>query len=506
MTTTVEVKARQADIGEPPPFAYREVAAVTALAAIALFASIGRYGFFGDEMYFVAAGRRLALGYADQGVLVPAIARVMDVLAPGSLVALRIPAVLVTLAAVVISALIAREMGGSRAAQVLTATAYATSTFLLVQGTVLATNTIDTALWVLITWLLIRWVRTRRDGLLLWAGVATAIDMQVKWLIPFFWISVAVAVLLAGPREMLRRPALWAGAAISVAVTVPTLIWQAARGWPQLGMGAAVSHEQDSIGGRYTFVPIALIAAGVLGAMLLTVGVFALLRAPALRPWRFIGLVLLFLVVLFVITNGRPYYAVGCYAAVIAAGAVWWTRDAARWRAIVAIVLSVVSAAVVIFTLPWQPESTIEPVESDTQAGLSIGLYGKFGWPELRDGAAAAYRALPEPERSRAVIIADSYWQASALDVEREKYGLPAVYSPNRGFGYFGTPPDSATTVLWIGGKEADVRALFGTVTPIGRVDARLGIPELARDVTIWRCDQPRTPWSQSWKGMLRLN
>ncbi|WP_280373360.1 hypothetical protein [Nocardia abscessus] len=98
-----------------PPFALGGVGAVAALAAPALLASIGRYGFFGDELYFIAAGRRPAVGYADQGPLLPLIARTMDLLAPDSLVALRLPAVLVTVAAVVVAAQIAREFGGGRA-------------------------------------------------------------------------------------------------------------------------------------------------------------------------------------------------------------------------------------------------------------------------------------------------------------------------------------------------------------------------------------------------------
>lgn len=169
MTTTVNTPAPQSDSRDDrPPFATLPIALVVAAAAVALLLSIGRYGFFGDELYFLSAGRRLAASYADQGPALPAIARLMDLIAPGSLVAQRIPAVLSTLAAIVVSAQLAREFGGSRGAQTLSALAYAGSPFLLVQGTQLSTNTIDTALWVLIGWLVVRWVRTRRDHLLLW--------------------------------------------------------------------------------------------------------------------------------------------------------------------------------------------------------------------------------------------------------------------------------------------------------------------------------------------------
>ncbi|WP_238815387.1 glycosyltransferase family 39 protein [Nocardia brasiliensis] len=507
MTEVALHREPRPDMREPlPPFAFAGVGAIALAATIGLIAALDRYGFFGDELYFVSAGRRLAPSYADQGPLLPAIARLMDLIAPGSVVAQRIPALLVTIAAIVLSAQIAREFGGSRTAQVLTAAAYATSPFLLVQGTQLATNTIDTALWVLISWLLIRWVRTRRDALLLWAALATAVDMQVKWLIPFFWVAVAIGVLCYGPRELLRRPALWSGAALVLLVTVPSLLWQAAHGWPQLRLGAVIAQEQATIGGRYAWLPLALIMAGLLGALLLSYGIVVLFRWEPLRQYRFLALLPIVLAVVFIVTDGRPYYAVGCYAAIMAAGAVHWTAHWARWRTVVTIPVVVLSAGIVYFSLPFTPESEIEPARSDADVGLNLSIYGRNGWPELATSTATAFDALPESVRAHTVLIADSYWQAAALDVFGPGHELPAVYSPNRGFGYFGTPPDTATTVVWVGGAEADLRALFESVTPIGRADVRLGIPGLTRDTTIWRCDGPRVPWSQNWPNMLRLD
>ncbi|MEU6829536.1 glycosyltransferase family 39 protein [Nocardia beijingensis] len=506
MTEVLDTHRRRDDAQPLSPFAFGGVGAVAALGALALLVSIGRYGFFGDELYFVAAGRRLTAGYADQGPLLPAIARTMDLLAPDSLVALRLPAVLVTVAAVVLTAQIAREFGGDRPAQVLAAAAYATSPFLLVQGTLLATNTIDTALWVVVSWLVIRWVRTRRDGLLLAAALVTAVDMQVKWLIPFFWIALAIGVAIYGPRELLRRPALWWGGVIVVVTSAPGLVWQAGRGWPQLRLGGVVAAEQATIGGRYSWLPLALASAGVLGGLLLVYGVWALFRAESLRPYRFLGLMPLVLVVVFIATGGRPYYAAGCYGALIAVGAVRWTANRRRSRVILTAAVGALSVAVVVFSLPLRPESDIEPVDTQAQAGFEIAIYGRFGWSELAAGTAAAYAALPEPERASAVVIADSYWQASALDLARASHGLPAVYSPNRGFGYFGTPPDTATTVLWVGGAEADVRAHCAEVSAVGQVDARLGYPGVTRGVTVWRCARPLAPWSHAWPEMLRLN
>ncbi|HTI28193.1 MAG TPA: glycosyl transferase, family 39, partial [Kutzneria sp.] len=72
----------------------RGVWIIAGLLGVALVATSWRYGYFGDELYFVAAGHHLDWGYADQPPLVPFLALIADTVAPGSLWVLRIPAML----------------------------------------------------------------------------------------------------------------------------------------------------------------------------------------------------------------------------------------------------------------------------------------------------------------------------------------------------------------------------------------------------------------------------
>lgn len=503
--TTAETSVAQ-DHPRVPPFATLGVGVIAALSTVALCVFLGRYGYFGDELYFISAGRRLSYGYADQGPLLPLIARAMDTVAPGSLTTLRIPAVLGAIAGIVISAQLARELGGARTAQLLAAGAYATSPLLLTQGGQLATNAIDVPLWVLISWLVIRWVRTRQDWLLIAASLATAIDMQVKWLIPLFWICAGIAVLIYGPREMLRRKALWIGAAMVVLITAPSLYWQAQRGWPQLEMARVIAGENSVVGGRLTFLPIALFFAGLLGAVLVLNGMWALFRWDQLRPYRFLGLTVVLLMAAFILTGGRPYYAGGIFPVAAAAGAVWLTRrDLRRWERLLAVPVIALSVALVLSSLPWRPEDKLDPAPSDpADQATTLTVYGQLGWPELAAATARAYQTLTPAEQAKAVVIADSYWQASALDTYRDGY-LPDVYSPSRGWGYFGAPPDSATTVLYVGQRADTAQKLCTTVEPIGRSDAKLGFPGVTADVTIWKCSGPVHPWSQTWPSLREL-
>ncbi len=509
MTDMVE---RSSDVAAmAPPRATVAVGAVAVVSAAILVFCASRYGYFGDEMYFLAAGRRLGWGYADQGPVLPLVARAMDTAAPGSFLVLRLPAVVLTVVAVVLCAELARAFGGGRTAQTLAAIGYASSPFLLLQGGLLTTNAVDTALWVIITWLLVRWVQTRRDGLLLIAALVTAVDFQVKWLIPFFWVAITVSALVFGPRDLVRRPLLWLGGLIVVISAVPELLWQAGHSWPELAMGGEIAGEEEVLGGKLLFLPGAVVLCGFLGTPLLLCGIWVLLRRGEFRQYRFLGATLILLLLVFLVTGGRVYYAAGMYAVVIAAGAVGAVTVVGRmpvwWRRVVVVVgvaLGISSAVVVADGTPWRPEDRIPPAPNAAAAAVQIGLYGQFGWSELADSVSYAYDALSPAERAHAVIITDTYWQASALD-QLARYSLPPIYSPSRGFGYFATPPDTETAVLAVGSTEPALRSQFDNVEPVGKVDTRLGFPGNTQDVTIWKCTGQRKPWNQVWPNWMHL-
>ncbi|TWS20704.1 glycosyltransferase family 39 protein [Tsukamurella asaccharolytica] len=503
MSETASAPVDRIGTTAPAPVAWIALVPVLLLSGIAAGFGASKYHLFGDELYFIAAGHHLSVSYADQGPILPLLALLGDALPGESLVLFRLPSILLTLVGVLMSALIAREFGGGRFAQALTAGAYATSTFLLLQSSLLATNAIDTPLWVAITWLVVRWVRTRQDWLLFAAGAVTAIDMQVKWLIPVFWVCAIVASLVWGPRDLARRPALWLGGALTVATMVPALLWQADRGWPYLRLTEQVAEESQYAGGRLLFIPIMLLTAGILGCLLLLYGLYALMRSDRLRPYRFLAPAFVLLVIVFVITAGRPYYPGGMLPVIIAAGAVAFEAvPKPRLRVAITAPLSFLAVGSIVVSLPFTPEAEIEPPESVMEAGMKISVYGQFGWPELTRTVEDSITELPESERPQA-IVASSYWQASAL--QHYGKGLPPVYSPNRGYGFFGEPADSATTVLRVISSDAPFSDdMCSTSRTLRRFDYRIGFPTASTAVDIRLC-HPRAPWSTLWPELRRM-
>ena len=94
---------------------------VAGLMIALLLAVSGQYGFHGDEMYFVVAGQHPAFGYVDQPPLTPLLsAASVAVLGVSPTVVRVLPALEMALV-VILVALMARDLGGSRRAQILAA-------------------------------------------------------------------------------------------------------------------------------------------------------------------------------------------------------------------------------------------------------------------------------------------------------------------------------------------------------------------------------------------------
>lgn len=494
--TTVE---HEVPVGEIPAFSRGPVLAVAVAVAVALTAVSGRYGYFGDELYFVAAGHHLDWGYADQPPLLPLLALLMDTLAPGSVAVLRIPATLATVAAVVLAALIAREFGGGGRAQLLAAGAVAVSPGFLATGHLLATSTLDPPAWIAVTFLLVRWVRTRSDGVLLAAGMVTAIGLQAKFLIVAFWAVAILAVLVCGPRELLRRPALWAAGAISLLPTIPTVVWQASNGWPQLEMGRVVAGESGYAGGMAGFLPLGFFAAGLLvGSVLGVVGLVRLVRTPR---HRFLGLTALGVALLFMLAGGRPYYIAGLLPLLWAAGAahVERQRPAAWWRWVPTWPVYAVTAAALLFgnVLP------IQPVSVHADQPLQIGNFQRdeIGWPAMVADVQAVHRALPPGEARDAVVVTGDYWSYSAVRMYAPEL---RTFSFSRGAAWFGTPPEESGTVVFVG-DPSTIASAFTTVTRAGELDNDEGVANLAQGTPVHVLDGRRLPWAQLWEAARKL-
>lgn len=491
--TAVTGDGATASTSSVPAIAWRPLSVVAALLGVVLVATSSGYGYFADELYFLWAGEHLDWSYVDQPPLLPLLARIMDTVVPGSLVALRLPAALMMAAGVLLTGLIARELGGARRAQVLAAGTFAVSPFMAMFGRYLATSTVDVVLTACAFWLVVRWIRVRDDRLLLWLGVVVAVALQAKYLIVFTLVIAAVASLVLGPRDLLRRRNLWLGVGIVAVTVIPAVLWQAANDWPQLRMGQSLSEDNEGavflFGGPAGFLIGLALYCGFVGMVMLVVGLRELLRRPELR---FIAVSFFVAALTFILLGWSSHLLAVLFPVLWAAGGVAVARVRWRWFTPVAAVAFFMSASGVLYQLPIIPLGVV-PDSTRIVAGVTAG------WPEVVDSVADVYDSLPADQRENATVVSDRYEMASAMRRFGADHGLPSAHSPHRGAWYFATPPDSATTVIWVGSLPDELRDHFSDFRRAGETDNGLGIDNEWQGLPIWVGTGQQTPWSQLW-------
>jgi hypothetical protein len=472
---------------------------VTAL----LLAFAGGYGPHRDELYFLRAGRELAFGYVDQPPLTPLLARLMDELAPGSLVALRLPSALAAGVLVLVTGLMAREFGGGRAAQLLASASMAVSSILLIAGHLLSTTTPDLLAWTALSWLL---VRAPRDGGPVWlgTGAVAGIALQNKTQPAFLLAAVVLGILAVGPRSALRSPWPWAGGLLALALWAPNLVWQAANGWPQLELAEAIAAGSSGTSEPwYLFVPFQLVLVSPVLVPVWAIGWWRLARDPALGTWRAFAVAYAVLAVFFLVTGGKPYYLAGLYPVLLAAGAGpvvdWARRGAVRLRAgLLAAALALSLAIDGVLGLPVLP---VERLGGTPVPDVNYDAGETVGWPAFTAAVRRARDRLPADES--VAVLTGNYGQAGAID--RFAPDLAPAYSGHNSYWTWGPPPEDVDTIVAVGIPEERLDRWFARVAVVEQVDNGVGLENEEQGRPILTATDRLFPWSEIWPELRRL-
>ena len=484
----------------PPPLARRGVAAIAAGAASVLLLLSGRYGFHRDEMYFLACGRRLAWGYPDQPPLVPLLARAMSSLSH-SLVAVRLPSDVAVAVTVVLAAMIARELGGTRNAQLLAAAGTAIGNLTLGSGHLLSTTTLGVTFWAALCWLALRLLRTGQSRWWPVAGIVAGIGLLDNDLVAFLVAAIVVSVLVVGPRERLANPWALLGIVIAVALWLPYLLWQARHGWPQFDVANAVAHGSSGSGGPRWAIPLAqlYLATPVLTPVWIA-GLVRLLRDESLRWARPLAVAWFVLLVVFVVTGGKPYYLALMMPLLLGAGAEptlrWLSRGDRASRRGWAIGFAISAVIDAIVTLPVLPIGVLHQtpvVAVNYDAGETVG------WPTYVDQVATAWRSLGDPN---AAIVTSNYGEAAAVDQYGRTRGLPHAYSGHTAYWLWGPPPSRPGPTLCVGFSRDRLETVFADVTQVGRLRNPYDVSNTEQGRPLWRCANPRMPWPTLWRQL----
>jgi hypothetical protein len=492
---------QELDAARLPEFWLAPVLGIAALLAAVLIAVSGRYGYHRDELYFLACGRHLAWGYPDQPPLVPLIARLMSELAPASLVVLRLPAALASAVLVVLTGLLARELGGGRGAQLLAAASISVGALVMGAGHLLSTTTFDLPVWALLCWLIVRILRTGHDRLWLAAGLVTGVGLADSDLVAFLAAAVVAGLAISGPRRPFTSAWFYAGAVLALAMWVPYLVWQASHGWPQLAVARSIAAGSSGTSApRWLLLPEQLVLISPYLAPVWITGLVRLFRDRSLRWCRALGVAYLVLAGLFLVTGGKPYYLGGMFPLLLAAGAgpavAWAGRGRTRLRTgliSAAVALSLTAVPLILPVLPVTDLRSTPIVQLNYDAGETVG------WPAYVREIAAVYGSLPVARRSSTVVLASNYGEAGAVAHYGPAAGLPPAYSGQNAYWYWGPPPAAATAAVAVGFDRATLAGVCGRLRLAARLNNHLGVADQEQGAPVWVCSQLRAAWAAIW-------
>lgn len=476
-----------------------------------------RYGFYGDELYYLACAEHLDWGYVDHPPLVALITLVGTWIFGETIVALRFMSGLAGAITVLLSAQLARVLGGGSMSRSLAALSICFAPAFPALSSYLSMNQIDVMLCTLFLLLFLKTINEPSPGKWVALGVLFGVGLLNKYTFLALGASLFVSLVVTRRWMVLRSRWLFISGAVALIIFAPHILWQIRHGWPTIEFMRNATGFKNLALSPVAFLSQLTIALNPLTLPLWLSGVLYLLFGKPAEEHRFLGWTAVLFLLVFMFQSSKFYYVLPVFPLLLASGAVALERFAqthhlnrAKWVAGCTMIAS--GAVLMPLAVP------ILPVEQYVSYAKTLGLWDavrmqkgegdtlpihfvyRFGWEETVDAVGRAYDGLPRQERGRCAILASWYGIAGAIDHFGARRGLPKAICPNNSYWTWGTRGSSGEVVLAVGYGAEFLAEYFESVQPIARVNN-----PYAYDVEISLCSGPRVPLEQMWDKLKRF-
>jgi hypothetical protein len=445
------------------------------------------YGYFRDDLYFLVCGHHLAWGYVDQPPMVAIQARVAEMLFGLSPTGVRILSFAAAGVTIGLTGLLAWQFGGRREAQILAMTAALAAPVLLGTSNYLSMNSFEPCFWMgslLVVLRIAEGTASPRAWLLF--GLLTGLGLENKHSTVFFLIALLAGLLLSSQRRILFAPWCAAGVGLMLLIALPNFLWQATHQFPTYQFLSIVSHSDKNIKlppfmFLYEQIKILLFST----APIWVGGIVWLAFSRAARCWRFVAFAYLIFLAMMMLMHAKDYYLAPIYPMLFAAGAVGFSQINSRawpvvtYAAVLGATFLFATGPIVLTILPpdWYNPLTEVFGPKNTQfekftSPLPEILSDRFGWPQMVQGFAAHYNALPPDVRAHTGIFCRNYGEASAVNILGPQYGLPTAISGHQNYYFWGWNGYTGESILTLGDSAADYKDTYAEVIDLGPFDS----------------------------------
>ncbi len=457
------------------------------------------YGYFRDELYYIACSKHLALGYVDQPPLSIFILAITRWIAGDSLQAIRFLPSIAGAGVVIIAALTARQLGGGRFAQGLASLSIVAAHVLLGAGRYFSMNAFDVFFWALAIYIVVKIFVEDRPRLWIWFGVVIGLGLLNKYSVGFLCVGLIASLLLTPSRKHLATKWFWLGALIAFVLFLPHLLWEIKNGLPSIEFMRNASQQKNVPTPLLEFLLGQFREVNFFNAPIWLFGLYFFFFHPDGKRLRFLSWLYVILFAIFAVGNGKAYYLSPAYPVLLAGGSVIlersWQNRPWRWMKAVypclMVALTVLAVPLALPVLPigkfieYQKLLGFTP-KSEERTSVSVlpqGYADEFGWEEFAATAAKIYQTLTPGERSNCVIYVRNYGEAAAIDFFGKQYGLPDALCAHNSYWYWG-PGEKTGDIAIILGSRRDLKAnlddlqrAYKSVEPSLKTECNLCMP-----------------------------
>jgi len=460
------------------------IALALATVLIHLLSNPG-YGYFRDELYYIACSKHLAWGYVDQPPFSIFVLALNGRLLGYSLFALRLlPALCGGLVAFLMG-LIAKEMGGARYAQALAVTAFIIGGGYLAIGNYYSMNCFDHLFWALAIYLLVRILKGGDTRLWVLLGLVAGLGLGNKYSVGFFGLGLIVGLALTPARKHFLDKWLWVGGALATLIFLPHVLWEVHNHFPTAEFIHNVTLKKNLPLTPWAFLGECALEVHPFTLPIWLAGLIYLFLSPQGRKFQTLGWSCFAVLAILLNTHSKPYYLAPAFLLLLPAGGVaieafiarrnWnWVKPAYLTMLVLGGILAAPTA------LPILPPETFLRCQRRLGIKLSSGERGDdpgklqqmyadmFGWPEMTAQVAQIYNHLSPEEKADCVIGASNYGEAGAIDFFGKKYGLPNAISSHNNYWFWGPGNKPGKVLLVIGGSKEGYENMYEDVEQVG--------------------------------------
>ena len=484
------------------------VGIASALAVIHLLTN-NRYGFHRDELQFLSDARHLDWGFVAYPPFTPFVERIGLEIFGVSMVGLRLFSVIVQALTIVVTGLMARELGGGRLAQVTAALAVATSGLPVFEATEFQYSTFDYLWWVLIAYFVIRLLKSENPRWWIAIGMVIGVGLMTKYTICFFVAGILCGMLLTAARRYFLTWWFWGGVAVALVIFLPNFLWQVQHQFISMQFLHHI-HVRDVGEGRANgfLRDQFLICANLFATPLWIAGLIYFFWE---RRYRMLGWMYVVPLALFMLGKGRGYYMAAAYPMLMAVGAVvgerWVSSLKRPWRITVEGVFFTGLVAWGLFAFAiLVPLASSGPLR---QFALKNNgdLREEIGWDELVKTVAGIRDSLPADQRDQVGVLVGNYGEAGAVEILGPAYHLPAPISMTNSAWLRGYPTPEPTTLIVVGFSRESADKVFTGCTLAGHNGNEEGVKneESQYHPDIFVCGPPRVAWAEFWRTHQRF-